>query len=484
MAIEAMMNIGGKRIGADEWVTVVNPAQTTAIVGRYPAGTPEHAYQAVRAAADALADWSATPAAERAALLAAAGTLLAARAGEWHELLTSENGKVLAEARLDFAMAGRAFSTYGTKADLVDGELIEGGGRRLRIQKRPIGVCVGIIPWNYPIALSAMKIAPGLLAGNTLVMKAPEFSPVAMLESLAEVAALFPPGVLNIVSGSGPAVGQALVRHPLVRKVAFTGGTTTGRQVMADAAGHIARVSLELGGNDPAILLDDVELSDENLDRIVSAAFMHTGQICVAIKRIYVHESRYQETVEALRAAVDRIVVGDGLRSEVTMGPINNARQHESVRGLLAEAKANLDCVELGSYAEGTDPEAGYFMLPHLVLDPPDAATIVSCEQMGPILPIMSFRSDEEAIARANNSEYGLTSSVWSADLEHAFAVGERIEAGKTGINAHGLFAVDPQGPSDAVKQSGLGHEMGPRAIESWQQRNSVTNAWQGPPRG
>ena len=214
--------------------------------------------------------------------------------------------------------------------------------------------------------------------------------------------------MLNVVSGFGPEVGRALVTHPKVRKVAFTGSTETGRQVMADAAGHLARLSLELGGNDAAILLDDVDLSEQAIERLVTGAFMHTGQICIDIKRIYVHESRYDELVDKLRAAVDQIVVGDGTRPEVTMGPINNSRQYDKVTKLLAETKQAADVVQLGSYAEGTDVADGYFMLPHLVLDPSDDLKVVATEQMSPILPIMKFSTDDEAVARANGTEYGL----------------------------------------------------------------------------
>ena len=217
--------------------------------------------------------------------------------------------------------------------------MIEDERGRLVVRRQPLGVCVGIVPWNFPLIVGSLKIGPALLAGNTMIVKVPEFGPLATLEALSEMAALLPPGVLNVVSGFGPEVGRALVTHPKVRKVAFTGSTETGRQVMADAAGHLARLSLELGGNDAAVLLDDVDLSDQAIERLVTGAFMHTGQICIDIKRIYVHESRYDELVDKLRAAVDQIVVGDGTRPEVTMGPINNSRQYDKVTKLLAETK-------------------------------------------------------------------------------------------------------------------------------------------------
>jgi len=477
MTVDATMIIGGKPVVSDEWASVHNPAHTDTVVGRYPSGTAEHVEQAVQAASDALPEWRATPAAERAALLAQAGTMLGERLGEWVGLLTAENGKVLAESGIDFGMAAMVLSSYGAHPEWMDEERIEDERRRLIIHKQPIGVCVGIIPWNFPLVLSAAKIGPALLAGNTLTIKVPEFGPLATLQGLAEVAALFPPGVLNLVSGFGSEVGRALVRHPRVRKVAFTGSTETGKLVMADAAGHLARLSLELGGNDAAIVLEDAEINEESIKRIVTGAYTHTGQICFAIKRLYVHESRYQELAEGLRAAVDQIVVGDGMRPEVTMGPISNARQFEKVRGILAESKKNLDTVELGRYAEDTAVDDGYFMLPHIVLNPPDSSTIVSCEQMGPILPVMSFRDEDEAVARANDSEYGLASSVWSADLDHAFTVAERIEAGTTFVNGHSLFSVDPDAPFGGVKQSGMGYEMTDKALEGYVQLHPISNS-------
>jgi acyl-CoA reductase-like NAD-dependent aldehyde dehydrogenase len=293
------------------------------------------------------------------------------------------------------------------------------------------------------------------------------------------MAALLPPGVLNIVSGLGSEIGSALVAHPRVRKVSFTGSIETGRQVMANAAGHLARVSLELGGNDAAILLDDVDLSEQSIERLVTGAFMHTGQICINVKRVYVHESRYDELVDKLGAAVNNIVVGDGALPDVTMGPINNARQYDKVTTLLAETKKSAETFELGSYAPGTDVEDGYFVLPHFVLNPPDDMRVVAVEQMAPILPIMKFSSDDEAVTRANDTEFGLGASVWSADEKRAFALGERLEAGMTFVNAHSIFALHSDAPTCGVKQSGQGYEMGHYAIEGYTTLQSITNAHQ-----
>ena len=476
MGVEAHMTIGGKPVTADDWVSVPNPAHLTTEVGRYPAGTVEHAEMAIAAASAAFPQWRATPVEERAALLVKAGALLAEPPEEWVQLLTAENGKPLGESMLDISMGGHAMVTYGSHPEWTADRVIDDDQGRMMIRRQPLGVCVGIVPWNSPMILSSLKVGPALLTGNTLVIKVPEFGPLTTLRALSEIASLLPPGVLNVVAGFGPEVGRALVTHPKVRKVAFTGSTETGRNIMAAASGHLARLTLELGGNDAAVLLDDVDLSDATIERLVAGTFLDAGQICIDIKRLYVHESRYDELIDKLRFAVDQIVVGDGTRPEVTMGPINNSRQYDKVTKLLAETKeAGPECLQLGSYAEGTVVEDGYFMLPHLVLNPPEDLPIVATEQMSPILPIMKFSSDDEAVGRANGTEYGLGASVWSADQERALAIADRMEAGMTFINGHSLPALHPATPAGGTKQSGCGYEISAEAIEGYTQLQSIT---------
>jgi len=475
MGFTAHMTIGGKPVTTDEWVSVPNPAQLTTEVGRYPGGTAEHAEMAVAAASAAYPEWRATPAEERAALLVKAGAPLAQVPQEWVGMLTAENGKPLHEAAIDIGMGGQAIMTCGSHPEWTADRVIDDEHGRMVVRRQPLGVCVGIVPWNSPLTLASLKIGPALLTGNTLIIKVPEFGPLTTMRALGEIAAMLPPGVLNVVSGMGPEIGRALVTHPKVRKVAFTGSTETGRRIMADAAGHLARLTLELGGNDAAVLLDDVDLSEAAIGRLVAATFLDAGQICINIKRLYVHESRYVELVDKMRAAVDQIVVGDGTRPEVTMGPINNARQYDKVNKLLADTKAGAEVVQLGSYAEGTDVENGYFMLPHLVLNPPDDMAIVADEQMSPILPIMKFSTGEEALTRANSTEYGLGASVWSADQDRALAFADRLEAGMTFINGHSLPALHPATPAGGAKQSGCGYEISAESIDGYVQLQSIT---------
>ena len=482
MPIEPTMTIAGKPATSDDWIEVRNPADLNAVVGRYPNGSAAHAASAVEAAVEALSAWRDTPAAERGALLIQAAGSVNERSTDLIPVLTAENGKTLMESFIDFQMGAMTLGYYAPHPEWLEDKVLDNETRRLRVQKQPIGVCAAIVPWNFPVGLACAKIGPALMAGNTMVVKVPEFAPLATLECLAAVAAVFPPGVLNIVSGFGPQVGSALVKDRRVRKVAFVGSTETGKAVMADAASHLASVTLELGGNDAALILDDAELDEQAIARIVNGAFADAGQICFAIKRLYVHESRYDELVTKLRAAVDQIIVGDGSRPEVTMGPLNNERQFTKVTQLLAATKdCGLNVVQLGSYAEGTDPARGYFMLPHLVLNPTDDAAVVTCEQMGPILPVMKFADVEEAVRRVNDSPYGLASSVWSRDIDKAFAIGSRLEAGTTWVNSHNLASSDVDGPFGGYKESGIGQDFG-RETGLWQytQYKTLSDSYHG----
>lgn len=240
MSFEGHMTIGGKPVTADDWVSVPNPARLSTVVGRFPSGTAAHAAMAVEAALAAFPDWRATPVEERAALLARASAVLTDAPADWVALLTAENGKLLSESAIDFAVGGHNVATYASHPEWMAGRIIEDERGRLVVRKQPLGVCVGIVPWNFPLIIASLKIGPALLAGNTMIVKAPEFGPLATLQALGEMATLLPPGVLNVVSGFGPEIGRALVTHNKVRKVSFTGSTETGRQIMTDAAATIS----------------------------------------------------------------------------------------------------------------------------------------------------------------------------------------------------------------------------------------------------
>ena len=334
------MTIGGKPATSDDWVDVRNPADLKTVVGRYPNGSA-----GARRERRAGRRRRVPGVARQHRRLSGAHCccrppgVAGERSNELAPVLTAENGKTLMESFIDFGMAAMTLSYYAPHPEYLEDKVLDNETRRLRIERQPLGVVAAIIPWNFPVGLACGKIGPALMAGNTVVVKVPEFAPLATLEVLGAIAAVFPPGVLNVVSGFGPRSGLRPGQRPRVRKVAFVGSTETGKAVMADAASHLAGVTLELGGNDAALVLDDADLNDQAIQRIVSGAFADAGQICFAIKRLFVHESRYDELVEKLKAAVHQLVVGDGTRPEVTMGPLNNERQFNKVTALLAETK-------------------------------------------------------------------------------------------------------------------------------------------------
>ncbi len=317
------------------------------------------------------------------------------------------------------------------------------------------------------------------MAGNTVVVKPSHNSALAPSLTLKKMAALLPPGVLNVVTGSASEIGDPLVTHPLVRYVNFTGSVDVGKHVMQKAAGNVTPVTLELGGNDAAIVCADAELDPGAFMRIYMGTFMSSGQICMALKRLYVHRSRYEEVVEGLTATCNHMVVGDGLLDETNMGPVNNAKQHRVITGMLDQARAaGADVKELGQVPDDALYAEGYFQRPTLALDPDPELDIVREEQFGPALPIIPFDTEDEAIAAANDSRFGLCSSVWTPDMDRAVALSKRLEAGYTYLNAHGPAAQDSRGPFGGFKHSGIGRNLGYEGVIQFQGYHSIS----GPP--
>jgi acyl-CoA reductase-like NAD-dependent aldehyde dehydrogenase len=323
------------------------------------------------------------------------------------------------------------------------------------VVRRPMGVVAAITPWNFPIVLASWKIGPALLAGNTMVLKPSPFTPRSTLlmgEILNEV---LPPGVLNVVSG-GDELGQWMTAHPTPRKVSFTGSVATGKHVNASAAPDLKRVTLELGGNDPAILLDDVD-PGEIAEKLYAGAFDNCGQVCSAIKRVYVPEALHDDVVDALSARVAAAKVGDGMDPDSDLGPVQNLPQYERVSELVAEAlDGGASAATGGAPIDGP----GYFFQPTVLTGAAEGTRIVDEEQFGPALPVIPYRDIDDVVDRANATTYGLSGSVWSADVERAGAVAERLECGTAWVNAH--VALGPHQPFGGFKWSGLGVENGP----------------------
>lgn len=335
-----------------------------------------------------------------------------------------------------------------------------------------------MVPWNWPLAILGAKLPQALMAGNTVVVKPSANSALAPTMTLHKIAELLPPGVVNILTGSASRIGDAIIGHPLVRYVNFTGSVDVGRHVMKVAAENITPVTLELGGNDAGLILHDADLSGDAFQRLYRAAFMSTGQICYALKRLYVHRSRFEEVVEGLSAAVDAQIVGDGLLPDTTMGPMNNAKQLQVVTDMIAEARAKgQTVVELGQVPDPDLYAQGHFQRPTLVIDADPMLSVVREEQFGPVLPILPFDDEETAVDMANDDQFGLASSVWSTDIERAVSLARRIEAGYSFINAHGPSAQDGNGPFGGFKKSGIGRNFGYEGVIQFQGYHSIAGA-------
>jgi acyl-CoA reductase-like NAD-dependent aldehyde dehydrogenase len=461
---------GGTESGGAGTYPVTNPARPSEVVFQAPVTSPAQLDRAVEGARRSQAAWASLSLEERAALVVAAAEagVAAAAALDLATLLTREHGKVKAEAVMDSSlMGGMAAAFAPLVAEALAPRVVSSGATAITWE--PHGVVAAILPFNWPVSVMGNKILPALLAGDTVVVKAPPTCPGAVLLIAAAMAEVLPPGVLNVVNGPGAALGAALVSHPGVDMVSFTGGVGTGQAVMAAAAATTRPVVLELGGNDPAILAPDVSVDAALADRVVEAAFPTSGQVCMAVKRLYVHRDRLAETVDALRARLSREVVGDGLADEVTMGPVHTATARDRVEKFIAEAaSAGATVHRPGRLRAEDESSGGYFVSPALVEGPPAGSGIVREEQFAPALPVIPYTDLEEAVVAANDTTFGLCASVWSNDDALTTDVARRLDAGIVWINAHGMSAVDMYAPMGGWKQSGFGVELGTEGMQAF----------------
>jgi aldehyde dehydrogenase (NAD+) len=439
------LTIGGEGVAGASSFEVLNPANEQ-VIASAPDASSDQLDAAVDAARAAFPAWAATPIAERKAKVQALAGAIFANVEELMRLLTREQGKPHADARND-VLGGAMWLQGAASLDLPETVNEDSDVRRSITRHVPIGVVGAISPWNFPVLLAMFKLGPALVAGNTVVLKPSPFTPLTTLK-IGEIArSILPPGVLNVVSG-GDALGPWMTSHPGIDKISFTGSTQTGRRVMASAADSLKRITLELGGNDAAIVLPDVDVE--------KVAFRNTGQICIASKRMYVHKDVYEPLKKAIADYAATVKMGDGAEQGTLLGPIQNKQQYQRVLDLIQDAR------EKGySFLTGgeTSDAPGYFV-PITILDnPPEDARIVQEEQFGPILPLLKVDSVEEAIARANASEYGLGGSVWSADADAALKVGEQLQTGTVWINE--TQHLSPLVSFAGHKQSGVGVENG-----------------------
>ncbi|MEV6968229.1 aldehyde dehydrogenase family protein [Hamadaea sp. NPDC051192] len=457
-------------------ITRHNPARVSEVVGTLRETPPTEVDRRVRAADRAQRDWSARTVAQRASMLDAAADAVDPHLADLAVLLARESGKVRADCagELRFAMIFLRWVAGRAPQVLADREVDDSTGRLL-LTRKAYGVVAAITPWNAPIILAMLKIAPALVAGNAVVVKPSPLAPLAIDRVIGLLASTLPDGVLSAVHGEAE-TGAALVGHPLVRKVAFTGGLQTARHVARAAAEFATPAVLELGGNDPVLLLPDADLSAEPMRRLVMASFATSGQVCMAAKRLYVHRSRHDDFLAAYRVAADEVLcTGDPLADGVSMGPVISAEAVRRVQDLVADAAGRGGrVITVGRADPGTDLAAGHFVLPTLVDGIGDDAPLTATEQFGPTVPLVVYDDIDEVVARANADELGLGASVWSADEDRAFAVARRLEAGFVFVNTHNRTGMALRAPFGGVKRSGYGREYGDEGIVEYAQTCAV----------
>lgn len=467
MSDDFRMLIDGRLVTGKRAMEVIDPA-TEEVIATCPHASGEELDRAVEAAVRAFPGWAATPVAERRAALVRVAEIVEANCDMLARLLTREQGKPLAEAAGE-VMRTAGFFRFFAGVEMSGDEVVERDSRRIETLRRPLGVVGAIVPWNYPLLLMAFKLPPALLAGNTVVLKPAATTPLTTLRFGELVGEIFPAGVLNVISDRND-LGAAMTNHPGIAKISFTGSTQTGRLVMEGAAATLKRLTLELGGNDAAIVLGDVD-PKEAAPKLYAAAFRNSGQVCIAIKRLYVHADIYEEMCRELCALADRARVGNGLDPATEHGPLQNRAQLDKVLELISDSARHGTIVAGGATCE----ERGYFVRPTIVRDIEDGARLVDEEQFGPVLPVIRFTDSEDAVARANASPFGLGGSVWSSDPEAARALAHRLDVGTAWINKHADLSPDLS--FGGVKQSGFGRELGEEGIAEYTQIRIVNAA-------
>jgi acyl-CoA reductase-like NAD-dependent aldehyde dehydrogenase len=473
------MLIGGewRQAASSEEIDVVNPA-TEEVVGSVPSAAAADVELAVATAKRAFPDWAATDVEARAHVLAKAAALIEEHAAQLAALLTSEQGKPIAEARGEVTHLAHGVRYYAEAATKVRGahqELPSALGPAYgMVIRRPMGVCAAITPYNFPLTLLGTKVAPALASGNTVVAKPASTTPLATLE----VARLFaeagvPDGVLNVVTGRGADIGDVLVGHPDVRRVAFTGETETGRHVASIAAPALKRVTLELGGSDPVIVCDDADV-DAAVKAVIIGRYWNAGQACLGCKRVYVHDAVYDDFVGALVERVGRYEPGDGTvkaeKPRLRMGPIHKRSARDELVEQIEDGVAHGGEVLIGGGTGGHDK--GWFLEPAVVAEPGEGSRLLTEEVFGPVLPVFRFTDFDDAIRRANDTRYGLGSSIWTHDVRRIHRAAQEIESGMTWVNQ--IHYGYDELPFGGVKDSGFGKEHGLEALDSYVELKSV----------
>ena len=459
------MTIGGELVSGGATFDVINPA-TEGTITHVPDATREQLDAAIAAARAAFPGWAATPIAERREALDKLGDAVLAHIDDFKRLLTAEQGKPHADAEMEVGGAGMWLKGAAT-LDLPVTVNEDSAERYSETRHVPIGVVGAIAPWNFPMILAMFKVGPALLAGNTMVLKPSPFTPLTTLKFGELAAGILPPGVLNVVTGSDR-LGPWMTEHPGIDKVSFTGSTATGRRVMQSASATLKRVTLELGGNDPAIVMPDVDV-EKVAEELFWAAFRNNGQICIATKRMYVHEDVYEPLKAAIVAYARTVKIGDGAEQGTQIGPINNKPQYDRVLELIQDSRDKGYDFLIGGEAADVP---GYFIPVTIIDNPPEDSRIVQEEQFGPVLPLLKFDDVDEVIARANATDYGLGGSVWGTDEDQAMAIAERIASGTVWVNE--TQHLTPFAAFGGMKQSGVGVEGGVEGLLEYTHAQTV----------
>ncbi|RFU33258.1 hypothetical protein B7463_g3047, partial [Scytalidium lignicola] len=426
----------------------INPA-TKEPNWEVPIATKQDVDNAVQAAQNAFTAWSATSIQERREALDHFADALMEYKDDFSKLLTTEQGKPIHLARGEVD-DGFTWLKEISKLTVPEEVVIDNDERQVITRYTPLGVVVGIVPWNFPIQLACGKIAPAIMTGNTIIIKPSPFTPYCDLK-IAELAQrFFPPGVIQALSGDDD-LGPMLTSHPGVNKISFTGSTATGKKVMESASQTLKRVTLELGGNDPAIICGDVNIATV-APEIARLAFLNSGQICLALKRIYVHESIYPEFRDTIVEMTKKMKAGDGFEDGVFLGPVQNKMQYDRVKMFFDDIEKEGQKIAVGGISNNS---SGYFITPTIIDDPKEDSKIVTEEQFGPIVPLLSWSTEDEVVTRANHTKMGLGASVWSSDLTTARRIARRLEAGNVWVNSH--LEVTPLAAFGGHKESGIG---------------------------
>jgi acyl-CoA reductase-like NAD-dependent aldehyde dehydrogenase len=460
--------IDGKLEQTAEQLDVINPALGKVFAQCPRAGTRE-LDRAVAAARRAFVAFKQTSYADRAALIAELAAALREHQDALAELLTREQGKPIGQSIAEIDR-GAAQSEGMVTIEIPVETLLEDEHRSIELRYRPLGVVGIITPWNAPVNLALGPLVSALYTGNTVVLKPSPYTPLTTLKLGELLREIFPAGVVNVLAG-GDELGRAMTEHADIDKISFTGSVATGKKVLAAAAGTLKRVTLELGGNDPAIILEDAD-PKAIAKKVFFASFVNSGQVCMAIKRIYVHESIYDALCDALVAEAKKAKVGDGLDPDTELGPIQNKMQYDKVVSILEDTKRSGARILVGGEVPETD---GYFLPPTLVTDVDESSRIVREEQFGPIVPIMKYRDLDDAIARANDTRYGLSGSVWTSDPNRGREIAAQLEVGTAWVNQH--RATSAFVPFGGAKESGYGRQYSLLGLKGYMEPEVVSVA-------